>query len=119
MNCNNYKISLSQIRGDTVGYMFQRSNEEGVITTRPQDLFFTVKETATIEQVVFQKRLDDMTLDEDGTYHFQVLPEDTNGLQYGDYVFDIEVIDSGVKTTVAYGGYKILPEVTWVENEGE
>lgn len=119
MNCNNKVISLSQIRGDTINYKFQRENDEGVITTRPEDLFFTVKEAATQEQSVFQKRLNDMTLDEDGTYHFTVEPADTNGLQYGDYVFDIEVIDNGVKSTVAYGSYKILPEVTWVENEGE
>lgn len=119
MSCNNKGINLSQIRGDTIKYKFQRINDEGVITTRPDELFFTVKEVTTREQVVFQKRLEDMTLDEDGTYHFVVEPADTNGLQYGDYVFDIEVIDSGVKSTVAFGVYTILPEVTWVENEGE
>lgn len=119
MICNNKGINLSQIRGDTVSYKFQRKNDAGVITTRPEELFFTVKEAATQEKFVFQKRLDDMTLDEDGTYHFTVEPANTNGLQYGDYVFDIEVIDSGVKSTVAFGVYTILPEVTWVENEGE
>lgn len=120
MNCNNKGVNLSQIRGDTINYKFQRENCEGeIITTRPDELFFTVKEATTQEEFVFQKRLDDMTLDTDGTYHFTVEPEDTNNLIYGDYVYDIEVINDGVKSTIGYGGYKILPEVTWVENEGE
>lgn len=111
-------MNIQIIRGDTAKYKFQRVNSEGVITTRPSSLYFTVKETANMESVVFQKTIDDMTQDEDGTWHFTIEPEDTNGKQYGDYVFDIEVIEAeSVKTTVAYGVFKIKPEVTWVQNE--
>jgi hypothetical protein len=111
-------MNIQIIRGDTAKYKFQRIDSEGVITTRPRHLYFTVKETANKKAVVFQKTIDDMTLDEDGTWHFTIEPEDTNGKQYGDYVFDIEVINmNAIKSTVAYGVFKIKPEVTWVENE--
>jgi hypothetical protein len=108
------------IRGDTAKYKFQRLDGDGqVITTLPDSLYFTVKESANKLNYVFQKTLDDMTVDSDGTYHFIVEPEDTNGLQYGSYAYDIEVIIDGVKTTVAFGTFTILPEVTWVQNEEE
>jgi hypothetical protein len=112
-------MNIQIIRGDTAKYKFQRINSEGVIKTEPRALYFTVKETANKERVVFQKTMEDMTIDEDGTWHFTIDPDDTNGKQYGDYVFDIEVIAMNMdKTTVAYGGFKIKPEVTWVQNEG-
>lgn len=111
---------LKLIRGDTAKYKFQRLDANGnVILTAADEIYFTVKETPTKEKVVFQKTIDDMTLDEDGTYHFIIEPTNTNGLQYGNYVYDLEIIVDGVKTTVSYGTFQILPEVTWVQNEGE
>lgn len=111
---------IQLIRGDTAKYKFQRLDGEGhVITTLPDSLYFTVKETTNKLNYVFQKTLDDMTVDSDNYYHFTVEPEDTNGLQYGNYAYDIEIIVGGVKTTVAFGTFSILPEVTWAQNEEE
>lgn len=111
-------MQIQIIRGDTAKYKFKRVNAQGTILTRPDALFFSVKETATKEKVVFQKTIEDMWMDEQGFWHFTIEPEDTNGKQYGNYVFDIETIaNDGIKTTVAYGVFKLLPEVTWVENE--
>lgn len=112
--------TIQIIRGDTAQYKFQRVDGDGhVITTAPDALYFTVKESTNKLNYVFQKRLDDMTLDSDGTYHFTIEPTDTNGLQYGNYAYDIEVIVDGVKNTPAIGTFNILPEVTWVQNETE
>lgn len=111
---------IQMIRGDTVKYKFQRVGGDGqVITTLPDSLYFTVKESANKLNYVFQKNLDDMTFDSDSYYHFTIEPEDTNNLQYGNYAYDIEIIVDGVKTTVAFGTFTILPEVTWVQNEEE
>lgn len=111
---------IRMIRGDTAKYKFQRIDGNGqVITELPDYLYFTVKESTNKLNYVFQKDLNDMTVDSDGFYHFVVEPEDTNNLQYGNYAFDIEIIVSGVKTTVALGTFTILPEVTWVQNEEE
>lgn len=113
-------MKIQMIRGDTVKFKFQRMDCSGVILTTPAALYFTVKENATRETVVFQKTIEDMTLGEGGFWHFTVEPEDTNGKKYGNYVFDIEVIaDNGDKTTVAYGTFDLLPEVTWAQNEVE
>lgn len=110
--------TIRQIRGDTRNYRFQRLNADGTpITTRPDKIYFTVKKKDTDKDVVFQKTIDDMTIDDDGTYHFTVEPTDTNGLKYMTYVFDIEVITDGVKTTIAKGGFTVESEVTFVENE--
>lgn len=110
---------ISQTRGDTKKYKFQRKNADGtIILNMPNKLFFTVKQDYTDDKVLIQKRLpDDFTMDEDGTWHFTVLPEDTNNLNYGEYVFDVEVITDGVKTTIAKGGFVIEPEVTFADDE--
>lgn len=111
-------MNIQMIRGDTARFKFQRVNSLGVITETPYAMFFSVKETANKERLVFQKTLDDMMMDEDGYWHFTIWPEDTNGKKYGNYVFDIEIIpEVGYKSTVAYGTFKLLPEVTWVQNE--
>ena len=64
-----------------------------------------------------EKTIDDMTFDEEGIYHFTIEPKDTDKLAYGKYVFDIEVIDKNVKTTICRDEFKITEEVTFSENE--
>lgn len=109
---------MKQIRGDTRKYYFQRLNADGTpITMRPDRLYFTVKKKTTDKVVLIQKTLDDMEIDDDGTYHFTILPEDTDNLKYMNYVYDIEVITDGVKTTIAKGGFIIEDEVTFAEDE--
>lgn len=111
-------MNIQVIRGDTVQFKFQRVNSDGVILDTPYAMFFSVKETANKERLVFQKTLDDMMMDEEGYWHFTIWPEDTNGKQYGNYVFDVEVIpQENYKSTVAFGTFKLLPEVTWAQNE--
>lgn len=106
------------IRGDTARFFFQRIDAEGeVITTRPDTLYFTVKKDFKTVPFVLQKKLDDMRMDEDGTFHFTIEPEDTEELQYRTYVYDIQVVQDGVKTTIAKGGFVITTEVTFIENE--
>lgn len=111
---------LQMIRGDTAQFKFQRLDAEGeVITAIADGLYFTVKNKFTDEGFAFQKKLEDMVFDEDGTYHFTVLPEDTNNLNFANYVYDLEAIQDGVKTTISIGNFNIMPESTWAVNEGE
>lgn len=109
---------MKQIRGDTKKYYFQRKDRNGdIITATPDSIYFTVKRDYTDTKVVFQKTIHDMTMDEDGTWHFTILPTDTNGLKYGNYVFDIQVTQDTVVTTIAKGVFTVEQEVTFVENE--
>lgn len=109
---------MQQIRGDTKRYYFQRKNKDGgVITELPDSLYFTVKQRYIDTEPVLQKTLDDMTVDNDGTYHFTIEPADTDSLQYKTYVYDIQVTQAGVKTTIAKGDFVVSEEVTFAENE--
>lgn len=109
---------MKQIRGDTKKYKFQRKKADGtVITDRPDSLYFTVKNSYNDPLPVIQKTLNDMTLDQDGTYHFTIEPEDTDNLKYKTYVYDIQVTAGGIKTTIAKGNFVIKEEVTFARNE--
>lgn len=118
MPCQNQN-NMIMTRGDTTKWFFQRKDNDGnVITTRPSKLFFTVKSDPRNLTPEFQIPFPEMTLDTDGTIHFTILPQHTNGLNWQkQYWYDIEVIDAGVKTTISYGRFTLNPEVTWVQNE--
>lgn len=111
--------TITFTRGDTAGFKFQRLDTDGnVIMQIADELYFTVKTQFTNQGFVLQKTLDDMTFDEDGFYHFVIEPEDTNALKFADYVYDIETIQGGVKSTPLKGKFVMTPESTWQANEG-
>lgn len=105
-------------RGDTGQYKFQRLDADGqVITTAPTAMYFTVKKSYQSATAEVQKTLDDMTIDEDSYWHFTLDPEDTEALDIGNYVYDIEVTTEGVVSTIAKGTLKLLAEATWYTNK--
>ena len=111
-------VILSQVRGDTRRYRFQRVNADGsVITDRPDKLYFTVKKNYDSQDFIFQKKLEDFTIDDEGNYRFTIEPDDTEAMKYGQYVFDIEVITGDVTTTLAKGNFNLETEVTFKVNE--
>lgn len=110
---------LKAPRGDTRFYKFQRQTKDGnIITEKAERIYFTVKDKALPERFLIQKTIDDMSFDEDGTYHFRLEPSDTAHLKFGEYEYDLEVIDNGVTTTISYGKFLIGREVTFMSNEG-
>lgn len=109
---------LKQTRGDTVGYNFKRIDNEGQpITTRPDALYFTVKAKWIDKEALLQKTIDDMTMDEDGTWHFVIQAGETDMLAFDNYVYDIQVNDNDAVTTIAKGKFTLTPEATWQSNE--
>ncbi len=109
---------MNQIRGDTCQYTFQRIDNEGhPILTTPDGMYFTVKKSFFVKEPVFQKKLSNMAMSQDGTWRFTVEAEDTNNLDYGNYVYDLEVVDDGAVTTVSKGDFIIEGESTWAVNE--
>lgn len=109
---------LTMTRGDTEIFKFQRLDLNGdPILTEANKCWFSVKNTDNEQQVVLQKTIEDMTFDEEGWYRFTINPQDTNELQYGDYVYDVEVIQDGYKQTISKGQFIIEYEVTFVNNE--
>lgn len=111
-------VNIEVKKGNTAKYKFQRKNEIGeVILEKADKIYFTVKEQSLPDNSVIQKTIDDMIFDEDGTYHFTIEPEDTENLNYGIYLYDIKVLQEGIKTTIAEGKFEIKKVVTLAVNE--
>lgn len=111
-------MNLSIRRGDTKFYKFQRKNKDGeIILEQAEKIYFTVKKSFRTKEALFQKTIEDMTFDEYGTYHFVIEPEDTDELEYGTWKFDLQVVNDGIKSTIAIGDFIVKEEVTFAENE--
>lgn len=110
-------------RGDLYPVRFQvyDPDDEHVTQVDFSQIYATFKRTSKDKTPLFQKALSRGTIEKinDGDYQFIIEPEDTNSLQYGEYVFDIELIndsDPRIKQTI-YGTLRLSDEVTWAENE--
>ena len=110
---------MSMTRGDTAKFKFQRIDAEGhPITTIADKCWFSVKTNDTQQNVVIQKTIEDMDFStEDYFYRFTIDPSDTNELQYGDYVYDVEIIQDDYKQTISKGQFILDYEVTFINNE--
>lgn len=108
-------------RGDSKTVRFQRiSNETGeVITKLPLEIYFTMKDTYMKQDYIFQKTLENGIVfnEEDNFYYLTIEPKDTDGIPFGTYDYDIQVVgEEDYKHTVT-GTIQVTKEVTWVENE--
>lgn len=84
------------------------------------DIYFTVKRKYFNQDFVLQKRYStgEITKDDDGYYRFTIYPEDTDGLPFGDYEFDIEIVRNGSIKHTTVGLFSLTKEVTYATNEG-
>lgn len=114
-------MDIELIRGDTYQLKFQRKlTDDTVITQKPDEMYMTFKRNYNEIDYVLQKRLsrDEIIFNEDDNYYYVTIePEDTNDLDYGSYVFDIETKVGKVVKTITLGKLKIKKEVTFAENE--
>lgn len=111
---------LSMTRGDSEKIKFCRRNDLGeIILEKADKVYFTVKKNNYISKMVFQKTLNNgIDFDEEGYYHISIKPNDTDDLDFKDYVFDIEVtVGEDYKKTISKGILKIEEEITYKENE--
>lgn len=113
-------MNIKMPRGDIRNIKFNITNKEGTtITTDFDEIYITFKRGFYDNEALFQKKLTDETIikDENNYYHFTIESEDTDNLDYGDYVFDIElVINDLVKQTIV-GNLTLTNEVTFASNE--
>ena len=113
-------MKITMPRGDRVEKSFAIRQSDGTAFTETLDeIYFTVKKNFHDKNYKFQKRLTDdgIVFVEAGRYQFTILPEDTDGLDFGNYVFDIElVIDGRMKRTFT-GTLILTEESTHAANE--
>lgn len=84
---------MNFIRGDTQFLKFLVTfKDQTLIKLEDIDtLFITCKKSIYSRENIFQKTIDDVKIDEEGYVHIVFKPEDTESLEYGKYVFDIEI----------------------------
>lgn len=110
-------------RGDNKPFKFKRTrkSDKSVITELPKKMYITFKENSKTKVALFQKKLSDKSIiysEEDNYYRFEILPEDTENLEYTTCYFDIEIITKDDKTrTISKGYLEITEEYTHKENE--
>lgn len=112
-------LKIIMARGDIeTQRFFIYYTEDEICTSTINEIYFTVKSSFENREYIFQKRLTngDITLLDDGSYQFSIMPEDTNNMDVGRYVFDIEVVGDGIKKTWV-GKLILTNEVTYAENE--
>lgn len=99
------------------GFQLKRNGEPD--TTVFDEIYLTVKKRAFERNAMIQKRLTDGGIVSDGDGHYTVFfrPEDTDGLDFGEYVYDIEVRKDDFCRTLCVGKFIMGSEVTHRCNE--
>nr|DAL21159.1 MAG TPA_asm: hypothetical protein [Caudoviricetes sp.] len=103
-------------RGDSAYFELSIKDENNELTTVDK-IFMTVKEDWDSDTIKFQKKIDKGIYFEDGIYKIFIDPEDTNELEFGRYVYDVEIIKGDIKTTIEAGILNINHEVTCASDE--
>ena len=118
-SANQKTISITMPKGDLKPVSFFVKDQQGNIAdVELEEIYFTVKIAYASKGFLFQKKLStgDIEKNENGSYQFDILPEDTDPLKVGRYVFDIEIIGDRLKQTTI-GNLILTDEVTTIENE--
>lgn len=110
-------MNIKLHRGDTKTFKFKIIDSNGDSIENVNNIYLTCKKNHVTNNVLFQKSIKSGGITfSNGYYHFVINSEDTDKLDYDDYVFDIEVIIGDFKET-KLGTITIDKEVTFKENE--
>lgn len=113
-------MEITMARGDLERRTILLKNRQGETwTTVPDEIYFTVKKSANDRMYTFQKTLTGggITFIETGKYQVEILPDDTNELNFGTFDFDIEVVVNGLVKKTFTGKLILEKEVTHYYNE--
>lgn len=110
-------LNISMPRGDIKNISISiTSDDEPYVDL--DEIYFTVKKNYNEKEALFQKKLSNGTITRDGNkFLFRILPDDTESLKYGDYVFDVELVKGNSIKQTTVGKLRITNEVTFSENE--
>lgn len=108
MSCCNNLLEIH--RGDTlkIPVRFFKDGRQ-VVYGKVKEIVFTVKKHIRDDSVVFTRKASLVN----NEYLVKIEPGDTKNAEFGNYVFDVQLTDTGgdVKTLV-YGTFKIKGEVS-------
>lgn len=103
------------VRGDTFAFKTQITYADGTPIKKDDidTLFITCKLQPTeYSPILFQKKLEDVIIDEKGYCHAVFEPKDTEKFNYGTYYFDIEVTTKGGYRKTSLNTFKLDKETT-------
>lgn len=108
-------IAFKFVRGDTMPFKTPINLKDGT-SIRTEDigtLFITAREKPLITApIIFQKTLEDVTIDQEGYLHVIIEPEDTQELPYGEYFFDIQITSKTNYRKTRLFKFKLTGETT-------
>lgn len=102
-------------RGDTKSFEVKITDNDTPVEV--DKMFFTLKTDCYCDEPLVLKKINDGILYEDGIYKITINPCDTEKLEYGRYLFDIEMIKNSIKKTLEFAVLYIEEEVTFSSNE--
>jgi len=112
-------MNITMPRGDIRPVSFTINDANGTPSDISFDeIYFTVKRSFTDKRFLFQKKLSTGEIEQTNTGEYSLIiePEDTNNLYFGEYAFDIEVVNTDVKQTFV-GELILTEEATHAANE--
>jgi hypothetical protein len=112
-------MTINMPRGDIRVVPFVVKDSEGNPSEiQFTEIYFTVKRNYHDQEYILQKRLSTGEIETDGlgTFWFTINASDTDGLSFGKYVFDIELVADGIKQT-STGDLVLTYEATYRSNE--
>lgn len=96
-----------------------RGDSDSIVVSCPDrpfqagdEVVFTIKVSEFTPDIILQKRATEF---DEGKAVFEIRPEDTSGLRYGGYKYDIQLTtaDGAVITIIKPASFYIEREVTW------
>ena len=111
-------MEITMARGDSFEKGVVKKRNDQPDTTAFDEVYFTVKKRFTDREPMFQKTLENGGISSDGNGHYTLFirPADTDGLGFGEYVFDFEFVKDYYKRTFK-GKLILTEEATHVNNE--
>ncbi len=113
-------MKITMPRGDIRNVQFTIKDMNGdVAAVDFSEIFFTCKKRRSDRNVCIQKSLSGNTIEKinDGVYQFTIEPSDTDYLDFGTYIFDIEIIYSDTIKQTTVGTLTLTDEVTHAGDE--
>lgn len=116
------EYDIEFVRGDTCPFTFTAKDGDGnpldIDDLTNFNMYFTVKNNYNEQNAIIQKTYLGGTIVKDGTsFKLIILPEDTENLNYGRYVYDVSIKSQDFKATILRGEVNLTHEVTFAVNE--
>lgn len=104
--------NMKMVRGDTLSFGIEYSFD-GETQQDLQECHFSCKKNADDENYAFQKSLGDgISKVSNGKYRIRIAPEDTENLEVGNYLYDLEIGLNGDKFTLLKGILTLEEDIT-------